>query len=90
MTVLALGFIPACVGTVRADQDRATPPEVIERVQQAVQDLAKSGEAGLATFSRKNATGRRAISSARTRSFNPHRPNLEPTLVVTLRPRVAA
>jgi cytochrome c len=54
--VLALGFVLACVGTVRANQDRATPQEVIQRVQQAAQDLAKSGEAGLATFSSKNAT----------------------------------
>ena len=54
--VLALGFVLACVGTARADQDRATPQEVIQRVQQAVQDLAKSAEAGLATFSGKNAT----------------------------------
>jgi cytochrome c len=55
-TILALGFVLACVGTARADQDRATPQEVIQRVQRAVQDLAKSGEAGLATFSSKNAT----------------------------------
>jgi cytochrome c len=54
--VLALGFVLACVGTPRAEQDRATPQEVIQRVQQAAQDLAKSGEAGLATFSSKNAT----------------------------------
>jgi cytochrome c len=53
---LALGFVLACVGTARAEQDRATPQEVIQRVQQAVQDLAKSGGAGLATFSSKNAT----------------------------------
>jgi cytochrome c len=53
---LALGFVLAFFGTPRADQDRATPQEVIQRVQQAVQDLAKSGEAGLATFSSKNAT----------------------------------
>jgi cytochrome c len=55
-TALALGFVLAWVGTARAEQDRATPQEVIQRVQQAVQDLAKSGEAGLATFSSKNAT----------------------------------
>ena len=55
-TILALGFVLACFGTARADQDRATPEEVIQKVQQAAQDLAKSGEAGLATFSSKNAT----------------------------------
>jgi cytochrome c len=53
---LALGCVLVCVGTARAEQDRATPQEVIQRVQEAVQDLAKSGEAGLATFSSKNAT----------------------------------
>ena len=53
---LALGFVLACVGNARAEEDRATPQEVIQRVQQAVQHLAKSGEAGLATFSSKNAT----------------------------------
>jgi cytochrome c len=55
-TILALGFVLACFGTPRADQDRATPQEVIQRVEQAAQDLAKSGEAGLATFSSKNAS----------------------------------
>ena len=53
---LALGFVLACVGNARAEEDRATPQEVIQRVQQAVQDLAKSGEAGVATFSSQNAT----------------------------------
>jgi cytochrome c len=53
---LALGLIVAWVGTAGAEQDRATPQEVIQRVQQAAQDLAKSGEAGLATFSSKNPT----------------------------------
>jgi cytochrome c len=53
---LALGLFLACIGTARAEQARATPQEVIQRVQQAAQDLAKSGEVGLATFSSKNAT----------------------------------
>jgi cytochrome c len=53
---LALGLVHAWVGTAGAEQDRATPQEVIQRVQQAAQDLSKSGEAGLATFSSKNAT----------------------------------
>jgi cytochrome c len=54
--LLALGFVLAGVGTPRANQDRATPQEVIQRVQQAAQDLAKAGKAGLVTFSSKNAT----------------------------------
>jgi len=54
--VLALGFVLLCSDTARADQDRAEPQEVIQRVQQAAQDLAKSGQAGLPTFSSKNAT----------------------------------
>jgi cytochrome c len=53
---LALGLVLAWVGTAGAEQDRATPQEVMQRVQQAAQDLAKSGKAGLATFSSKNAT----------------------------------
>jgi cytochrome c len=56
LAALALGFALACVGTARAEQERATPQEVIQTVQQAAQDLAKSGEAGLAPFSSKNAT----------------------------------
>jgi cytochrome c len=55
-TALALGLVLACVGTARGEQDHATPQEVIQRVQQAAQELAKSGEAGLAKFSGKNAT----------------------------------
>ena len=53
---LAFSLVLAWIGTARAEQDRATPQEVIQRVQQAAQDLAKSGEAGLATFSSKNPT----------------------------------
>jgi cytochrome c len=53
---LAFGLVVAWVGTSGADQDRATPQEVIQRVQQAALDLARSGEVGLATFSSKNAT----------------------------------
>ena len=56
---LALDFVLASVDAAHAGQDRATPQEVIQRVQQAAQDLAKSGEAGLATFSSKNATAER-------------------------------
>jgi hypothetical protein len=53
---LALGFIFAGLNVPRAGQDSATPQEVIQRVQQAAQDLTTSGAAGLATFSSKNAT----------------------------------
>jgi hypothetical protein len=55
-TALALGVVLTYVGTARAEQDRATPEEVIQRVKRAAQDLATSGEAGLATFSSENAT----------------------------------
>jgi cytochrome c len=53
---LAFGLVLACVGTARAQQDRATAQEVVRRVQQAAQDIAKTGKAGLATFTRMNAT----------------------------------
>ena len=53
---LILGVVVACADTGPAEQDRATPQEVIQRVRQAAQDLAASGEAGLATFSSENAT----------------------------------
>ncbi len=53
----ALAFISLAVPlAARAQQDQATPPEVVQKVRQAARDLAKSGEAGLATFSGKNAT----------------------------------
>ena len=53
---LVLGLALGCVGSAGAEQDHATPQEVMQRVQRAAQDLAKSGEAGLATFSSKNPT----------------------------------
>ena len=53
---LAVGLVLACVGTARAQQDHATPQEVVQRVQQAAQDIAKQGEAGLATYGSKNDT----------------------------------
>ena len=37
-------------------QEHATPEEVIRRVRRAARDLARSGEAGLATYSGRNAT----------------------------------
>ena len=54
--VLAVGFILACAGSARAQQDHATPQEVVQRVQQAAQAIAKAGEAGLATYGSKNDT----------------------------------
>ena len=53
---LAFGLVLACAGTAPAQQDHATPQEVVQRVQQAAQDIAKAGEAGLATFTGMNAT----------------------------------
>lgn len=54
--VLALGLILACGHTLRADQDHATPGEVVQKVRDAAQAIAASGEAGLVPFSSKNAT----------------------------------
>src|SRR3954452_22772202 len=48
---LAVGFILACAGSAGAQQDHATPQEVVQRVQQAAQAIAKQGEAGLAIYS---------------------------------------
>jgi cytochrome c len=49
--------LAAVAGTARAQQeDHATPQDVMQKVRQAAQEVAKSGEAGLATFSGKNAT----------------------------------
>src|SRR5690348_10702384 len=53
---LAIGLVFACVGTPSAQQDHATPQEVVQRVQQAAQAIAKQGEAGLATYSSQNDT----------------------------------
>jgi cytochrome c len=47
------GFVLAGGGTAGA-QERATPQEVIKKVQVAAQELAKSGEAGLPTYSSRN------------------------------------
>ncbi|HEX6012672.1 MAG TPA: cache domain-containing protein [Geminicoccaceae bacterium] len=52
---LAFGLVLACAGTARAQQDHATPQDVVQKVRQAAQDVAKAGEAGLATYSGKNA-----------------------------------
>jgi cytochrome c len=52
---LAFGFVLASPFAARAQQDHATPQEVVQRVRQAAQDLAEAGEAGLATYSSKNA-----------------------------------
>jgi cytochrome c len=56
MVTLAFGLVLAYAGTARAQQDHATPQEVVQKVRQAAQDVAHAGEAGLATFSSKNAT----------------------------------
>ena len=53
---LAFGLVLACAGTSGAQQDHATPQEVVQRVQQAARDLAEKGEVGLATLTRTNTT----------------------------------
>jgi cytochrome c len=53
---LTFGLALACADTARTQQDHATPEEVIQQVRQAAQDIAKRGEAGLATFSSTNTT----------------------------------
>ena len=53
---LAFGLVLACAGTAHTQQDHATPQEVMQKVRQAAQDIAKAGEAGLATFSSTNTT----------------------------------
>jgi cytochrome c len=53
---LAFGLVLACADTARTQQDHATPQEVMLKVRQAAQDIAKAGEASLATFSSTNAT----------------------------------
>src|SRR3954449_12711408 len=52
----AAGLVFACVGTAPAQQDHATPEEVVQRVQQAAQDIAKRGQTALATYGSKNDT----------------------------------
>ena len=52
----AAGLVFACVGTARAQQDHTTPEEVVQRVQQAAQDIAKRGQTALATYGSKNDT----------------------------------
>ena len=54
MGALAVCFILAFAGSAGAQQDHATPQEVVQRVQQAARDIAKQGEAGLATYQSKN------------------------------------
>jgi signal transduction histidine kinase len=49
-------FVLAGIGTARAQQGHATPEDVVRKVRQAARDLAEKGEAGLATFTRMNAT----------------------------------
>jgi methyl-accepting chemotaxis protein len=56
LTAVLAFFVLACPFAVRAQQDHATPQEVVQRVRQAAQAIAESGEAGLATYRGKNAT----------------------------------
>ena len=56
LTAALAFFVLACPFVVRAQQDQATPQEVVQRVRQAAQAIAKAGEAGLATYRGKNAT----------------------------------
>jgi cytochrome c len=53
---LAFGLVLACADTARTQQDHATLQEVMQKVRQVAQDIAKTGEAGLATFSSTNTT----------------------------------
>ncbi|MDF3016155.1 MAG: cache sensor protein type 2 [Thermomicrobiales bacterium] len=53
---LAFGLVLACAGTAHTQQNHATPQEVMQKVRQVAQDIAKAGEAGLATFSSTNTT----------------------------------
>src|SRR5947209_2527402 len=53
---LVVGIVLAFVGAARAEQDHATPQEVVQKVRQAAEDIAKQGEAGLATYRSKNDT----------------------------------
>ena len=41
------GIPVTCVGPARAERDRATPQEVLQKGQEAAQKLAKSGEGWL-------------------------------------------
>ena len=54
-TTLVL-LVLAGIGTARAQQDHATPQEVVQRVRQAAQEIAKAGDAALPTFTSRNAT----------------------------------
>src|SRR3954447_26137157 len=53
---LAFGLALAGVGSARAQEDHAMPQEVVQKVQQAAQAIAKAGKAGLAAYSGKNDT----------------------------------
>src|SRR4051794_5133042 len=54
--VLAVGLAFACIGSAPAQQEHATAQEVVQKVRQAAQAIAKAGEAGLATYGSKNDT----------------------------------
>jgi hypothetical protein len=53
---LASGLALTCAGTAHSQQDHATPQEIMQKVRQAAQDIAKAGEPGLAPFASKNTT----------------------------------
>ena len=53
---LAVGLVFACAGTAPAQQDHATPQDIVQKVRQAAEDIAKAGEPGLAPFTSRNAT----------------------------------
>jgi hypothetical protein len=53
---LAFGLALTCANTAHSQQDHATPQEIMQKVRQAAQDIAKAGEPGLAPFASKNTT----------------------------------
>src|SRR3954470_5384273 len=54
--VLAIGIALAGSLAAHAQQDHATPQEVVYRVRQAAKDIAELGEEGLATYRGRNVT----------------------------------
>lgn len=57
MTItLGVSLVLDCTATVRAQQDHATPQEVVQKVRQASQAIAAQHETALATYRSKNDT----------------------------------
>lgn len=52
--VLGLSLLVLSLSNVSVGQEKATPQEVVQKVQQAATTLSKSGEAGLAQFNQKD------------------------------------